>query len=190
MPNPATPAEPHSPENLRLYLDIDGVINVRTDSSDELERLAARTGWPSFTRTQAIVGSETVTLIWAPELIRSLNSLHDQGAELVWLSTWREQAVAFADVVGLPKPLRHIRFKLPLDPDMPILAAKRAALENDFFAFPTRRTTFWIDDELNRPDWREVFEIRAALTTIAPDPELGLLPSDLAAIRGDDTHVK
>lgn len=80
-----------------IFLDIDGVINVIPPRKGNPENLPHLKVWNEWKTVEIL----TYPITYSPELIAHLNRI-SKKAEIVWLTTWREQAVKdFAPVVGL-----------------------------------------------------------------------------------------
>jgi hypothetical protein len=80
-----------------LFLDIDGVINVIPPSKGDPNRHPHLRVWKEWKKVD-ILG---FPITYSPNLIAHLNRL-SKKVEIVWLTTWRDQAVSdFAPVVGL-----------------------------------------------------------------------------------------
>lgn len=160
------------------FLDVDGVLNIDTDApldGTEAVGLVVR-GWP-------------VTIRYRPAVVSRINALHRSGLlEVVWLTTWRQDAVeVLSPAIGLDP------FSVADEPtEGPSLAAhpgnpleltwwKSAAAQVHL----TRRHQpgfIWTDDELDvgRAEVQSWAPGRKLL--LAPDPQLGLTAADLDSI--------
>lgn len=148
---------------VRLYLDVDGVVNA----------WFAGYAWNKDTQKvgHATSRSGTYKIIWAPEMIEALNAM---DIEVVWTTTWREHAAPeIGALVGLAEDARHL---VPVDPDMypfPSIDWKVIAVEQEQATDPS--PFIWIDDEI---DGRHVLRARAlGGLPMSPDPNLGITPA-------------
>lgn len=81
----------------KLFLDIDGVINVLPKSEGNLNKRPHLRVWGEW-KTFVMDG---YMITYSPELITHLNRI-SQKADMVWLTTWNEEASRdFAPAVGL-----------------------------------------------------------------------------------------
>lgn len=146
----------------RLYLDIDGVLNVahlRTACDD----------WDDWQRVP--VGYAPV--VTSPVMLASLFALPVD--EIVWATTWESDADRlFAAALGITRGLRH----LPLADGW-----KGQAIVDDLRHRPVDRFV-WIDDaEADQPnrDWITA-RVAASGLTVRPHPGQGVTREHLAAI--------
>lgn len=81
----------------KLFLDIDGVINVIPPSKCDPNRYPHLKVWDRW-KSVEILG---YPITYSPDLIDNLNRI-SKKVEIIWLTTWRHQAAKdFAPVVGL-----------------------------------------------------------------------------------------
>lgn len=164
----------------RLFLDIDGVIN------------APHPPWPStttFTVTDNQGAGYVVNypIIVAPAMIAEIDQLRaDHDVELTILSTWLENPAIVADLASALGGLRSARLLAIPRPKISGWRSptwKRDALIRDLRQDPPP-AYIWIDDEeVNKHGEfvRQASDLPALM--IGPDPEHGLTPGALAAMR-------
>jgi len=112
----------------RLYLDVDGVINAQMPY-----------GWGKLAKGKAAGWR----IRWAPRMIDALAAM---DVELVWTTTWRDEAVTeLAPLIGWGG---HGRVLHPLDGDLiwPSIDWKFDAVRADQIGNPS--PYIWLDDEL------------------------------------------
>lgn len=138
-----------------IFLDIDGVINVIPPKRGVPPHLKV---WNEWRKVEIL----SYPINYSPELIGHLNRLSEK-AEIVWLTTWREEAVKdFAPIVGL-KTFRFINPKGLEDP-WGSTASFSGSPENRWWKMngvldhiDTTGTPFvWLDDELRSSTKRYV----------------------------------
>src|SRR5437773_1634515 len=84
---------------VRLLLDVDGVLNAVTDHPGP--------HWDEW-RTERVHESSNplsrgFTIRWAPAACQVLTDLHDDGVEVLWLTTWERSAIEMlGPALGLP----------------------------------------------------------------------------------------
>lgn len=169
----------------RLYLDVDGCINLfgfSTWPSGEVKTGVATLVHDGF--GQVIEAGEwtqvfkpSYTIAWAPELIDELNSL---DVELVWLTTWCQNAVdLIAPMVGLTLSSRVL---LPLSGQVtfPSILWKSEALSQDLYGFSGKH--IWIDDEPTPDDWAASSAL-SGVHRVQPDPNFGIRPHEVEAMK-------
>ncbi len=175
-------------ERARLYLDVDGCINLfgaspwptgRIDSGvatlvhDGFGQVIEAGGWAASSSPQYAIN-------WAPELIAELNQL---DVDLVWLTTWCHNAPdLIAPMVGLTlesRVLEPITGKV----SFPSIFWKCQALSQDLVEFDGKH--IWIDDEPTPDDWAASSSLSGAFR-IQPDPNFGITPEHIKAIK---THL-
>lgn len=168
-------------------LDVDGVVNAAGFRPD--------TGtWPRWRTGQAVAGGLRWPIMWAPPVAEGIRRVHDSGlADVVWLTTWLEDANAsLAPLLGLPR--------LPVLPRPDVAARsphgflgrrsataarwwKLAAAQRALDPQP-RRPFVWTDDDLDLQDdartWAQQRPGPSLL--LAPDTAVGLTPDHLETI--------
>lgn len=96
----------------RLYLDIDGVVNIfprRHGNPNKKPHLRAWKKWKTFIVTEIRDGKEVDFVItWSPDLMAALIAL-SEIYDIYWLTNWHGTAATqFAPNTGLPDfPVRH-----------------------------------------------------------------------------------
>jgi hypothetical protein len=160
------------PSRVRLYLDIDGVLNA----------WHSQLAWPDSTIKNAEVPvdidgySRFVTLEWAADLIDALAKL---DVELVWATTWTTEAPTVA--AGAFGFGQGQRFLTPGNGRLsfPSIAWKEQAVMADQLANPS--SFIWVDDELTERHVERVtgiFGERALV--VCSDHGTGLAPLQIA----------
>lgn len=147
----------------RLYLDIDGVLNVGSLRS-------ATPDWKDW--QQLAVGPAAVNV--SPSMIAAIVAL--PVGEIVWATTWEEDADRLlAAAAGMLRGLRHVRL---------LEQWKREAIIDDLRDRPVRRFV-WIDDEEAHPDNVAKVESATGATGfgITPHPARGLTRRHVESIR-------
>lgn len=157
------------------FLDIDGVINAFGDG--EQRRLA----YPDslWRAGRARTGFANHRINWSVRVVVFIRAVHESGkVEIVWHTTWVDDANKVADLVGLPH--------LPHTPRLPeqldwwkVPAVRQAMLDG--------REVIWTDDEIGIQlsqaqlgRWRQFAPGRTLI--IAPDGEGGLTLPELIRI--------
>lgn len=94
--------------NSAVFLDIDGTLNVR---GCEIGSTLIRRGGEEITRDAGGVFHLDVGLFYnaVRETRDWLNELHSVGVQLIWSTTWNDQADDFAEWFGLPTGLPFLR---------------------------------------------------------------------------------
>jgi hypothetical protein len=122
--------------NVKLFLDVDGVINVFRKPNQN------KTGWPELTQAECM----GYIITWSPLLLQKLESL---GLDLVWTTTWQEEASQFLGPTinfgtGAPwlSPVPGEAFGYPT------IDWKFSAVREHVKANPG--PFIWIDDEMER----------------------------------------
>lgn len=87
----------NTPLGSAVFLDIDGTLNVRQCEAGA-ELLHHETG---------SAGSYSVHAV--REVVDWLCGLHSAGVDLIWSTTWNEQADTYASWFGLPRRLAHVK---------------------------------------------------------------------------------
>lgn len=163
----------------RLFLDVDGVINLY-DRPDGDDTVRVQVFVPSRFEGQP---PREYTVRFSPEIVRALGVLIvDLGLELVFLSTWNEgNAIQLlADKVGLVTPFRVLPPPLPRMSGYP-RRWKVQALVRDLRKSPS--DFVWVDDEIGaqRKEAAKAFPVQSLI--IQPDSKMGLTAEHLADIR-------
>lgn len=155
-------------KNIKLFLDVDGVINAyaRTDASENL--------WGVPYQSNKAAG---YTIVWTPALAAALQHLNLDHA---WLTAWLHRAPEhIAPLIGYGEESEHIPFKRignnTIYGKVQAVRAWRALNPHTPFVH--------IDDEFGwHPAVAEIVVELGGLA-VAPDPEHGITPDDIAAIR-------
>lgn len=173
-----------------LLLDIDGVVN-------SLLKQPPSMGWPKDAWLQADytdADGRVWPLLWASPVVEYLSNLHRQGRlEVRWHTTWQEQAVEFAKIVGLPT-----EWTVAEAPEFQAnwgLFAKEQILKAQptWWKYPAAlrvltdegRPLIWIDDDLfanvNRTHRNGLAQI-GKVCLVSPDGQTGILPKHMRQI--------
>ena len=173
-----------------LLLDIDGVINSLLKEPPSM-------GWPKDQWRKddyTDPNGNRFPLLWATPVVEYLTSLHKQDrVEVRWHTTWQDQAVEFAKIVGLPTEWAiaeapEFKANWPLFAKQQILKHQPA-----WWKYPAalrvltdeRRPLIWIDDDLfgkvNRTHRNGLGQIGKILM-ISPDGQTGLLSKHMRQI--------
>jgi hypothetical protein len=115
---------------------------------------------------------------WAPELLDRIRRVQRAAVEVVWCSTWCNEAELLEDLWGLPRLRRAFDCPPPESFaarwDLKVSAAVRE--------LEAGRRVIWTDNDLPKfGPGRERFEA-AGVLLIAPRPDRGLQPGDMDAI--------
>lgn len=162
---------------VRLLLDVDGVLNAVTDSPGKF--------WSDW-QVDEVYG---FNITWSPSVIAFVQTLHERGVEIHWLTTWGEKANEYlCDVLGLPnfpvagESLDYIEagwWKLPLAQEL---------YERDLVPF------VWIDDDLSYDiptrQWLDTLPHGSSLA-ICPGTIEGIHPRHIEKITAFvETHLR
>src|SRR5882672_976454 len=90
---------PSTPVPCRLLLDVDGVLNAVTDTPGP--------HWDTWRQERVYLTpnktSRGFEIRWAPAVCEFLSTLHDEGVEILWLTTWERSAFEMlGPALGLP----------------------------------------------------------------------------------------
>lgn len=157
---------------VRLYLDVDGVIN---------------TGYPSWPRVaEKRVGNRHGEWLirWSPDLLAELSSL---DVNLVWTTTWTHDAsgpLAEALDFDFGKGKRWLQRQPGEDP-FPSIHWKDRAILRDQGTDPA--PYIWVDDELRAARWAQYEpSVGHKLFTnliVGPNPDMGITPEHIEKMR-------
>jgi hypothetical protein len=124
-------------DKVRLYLDVDGVINAQMPF-----------GWGRLQRQHVVADESTYRIRWAPRMVEALGAL---DLEIVWLTSWRQWGpLSIAPAIGLGADSRVLHPNGDPDAKTPqdnSIYWKIEQLEADQSASPSR--FIWVDDEIN-----------------------------------------
>lgn len=173
-----------------LLLDIDGVINSLLMKPPSM-------GWPMDAWNSVdYVDPDGAQwpLLWSSMVVEYLNALHESGrVEVRWHTTWQDQALGFAKVVGLPEDwaVAHA----------PEFTADQGSFARDqvlkrqptWWKYPAARRVLtdegrpliWIDDDLFDKVtrvYRNGLGQLGKILLICPDGQTGLLPKHMRQI--------
>lgn len=169
-----------------LFLDIDGVINVIPRNRGNINKLPHLRVWDEWKTVEIL----TYPITYSPQLIAHLNRI-SKKVEIVWLTTWREQAIKdFAPVVGLDA-FRHID---PRGSEYPWGSQLSFAGPTDLRWWKLNgvldelnsvgRPFIWIDDDLRSPTKKYVRKLAEEQDV----PNLMFMPYDTMGIERD--HIE
>lgn len=147
----------------RLYLDVDGVLNA----------WQAFRVWGDVERGRATSFNGTWDIIWAPNMVTELNKL---DVELVWATTWRDDSIYIAKLLGLTLPSRVIH---PLNgvTSFPSILWKWEAIKAEQEADPS--PFIWCDDELQA--WHDIESNNKLILSI--NSYTGITPDDIEQMK-------
>ncbi|MFS0885126.1 HAD domain-containing protein [Aeromicrobium sp. 179-A 4D2 NHS] len=156
--------------NVRLYLDVDGVINAWSPFGD------FTSGDDRYRRARA--AGTVVT--YRPVVVDAINTLSRSGVEVLWLTTWKEQ-----DRAELTRALGFEQFRGLTREQENGLWWKTAAILNDFEQRGPA-PFIWADDDLSIFEYDNLTQYlleRDQMVAIAPmcpvEPGLGLSDDEL-----------
>lgn len=114
-------------------------------------------------------------------IIEFVNMIHDDGlADIVWHTTWQQDADLISDAFGLPKfPMLDAPEFESWNHETAQGWWKLAAVQRHLDL--TKAATLWIDDDLNM-GWDGPLNIPHGLHALAPDQWTGLTPKHLKQI--------
>jgi len=164
---------------MRILLDVDGVLNAVTD--------APGPHWDTWrgerVRLTPSPLSRGFMIRWAPAVCEFLTAMHDDGAEILWLTTWERSAFEMlGPALGLPtwRLAGQRNHMAEEDGEWWKLPIARALWEWDHKPF------VWIDDDLGyAPEahaWLQTLPEGSSLA-IAPNWAKGITPDHIAQIR-------
>lgn len=168
-----------------IFLDIDGVVNIVSKRQGNLDKLPHLRVWNKWETIE--VTSYPIT--YSPELVSHLNRISEK-AEIVWLTTWKEEAVNdFAPAVGL-NDFRLIDPTGATDP-WGTAASFKGNPENRWWKLngvlehitSTGAPFVWIDDELRSPMRNYVKQVASSFNV----PNLLFVPYETMGI--DSEHI-
>lgn len=126
-----------------IYLDVDGVLNAVTKKSDALVKA---TGWAQW-ETKPV---NKYPILWAPELIESLNELAGrEDVTFKWLTTWTHDAAkVLSPAIGINGQEWEV-----LDGDLHAWGGSRGWWKLEAIRADVEATDpdqfIWIDDDLS-----------------------------------------
>lgn len=148
-------------KKVRLYLDVDGVIN------------AAMPPWKGPSEGRAVAEGHAYKIRWAPAMVAELAAL---GVDLVWATTWRKDAAfSIAPLIGWGEDARHL--SPPFDLTWPSIDWKAAAVAEDQKGDPS--PFIWADDEIHRGH----VDAHPDALVLSIDPRLGITPTTIQRMR-------
>ena len=170
-----------------LFLDFDGVINFSASAA----AYQAETSALGYLKTTTLVcGDGAFNVRWSGELVRELNAMKRRtGFEWLWLSTWREWAVAEIDpALGTRSdgclPWNTEVGKATTYGEIAEVRSTRKylALLAELLSHP--RPFAWVDDDATGR-WRDedfVGDLDVPRLILAPRTAFGILRPDLDAL--------
>jgi hypothetical protein len=176
-----------------VLLDVDGVLNVLSDSAD---------GWPVLAAGWAVAEGRRYPINWAPDVIDALRRWLDEGVEVQWLTTWGHDANdSLRHLLGLPElPVAGTYRQEPWgapeaagDSHASVAPAAPDPLTGQWWKYDVvqrllrehpGRTLIWVDDELHLEGtrFRRWADEHPSVIPIGPDGRYGLTPDHLAQI--------
>jgi hypothetical protein len=156
---------------------VDGVLNAVTSEPGP--------HWKDWRSDRAFYSAEQrgFAVTWAAEVVAFLHEMHDQGVEVIWLTTWGKDAVEIiAPLLGLPLDWA-VAGEVPqdADPEWWKLPLAKALWEKDGKPF------VWIDDDLiyapEADDWLASLPGDTRYLAIAPNWEEGITPAHVEQVR-------
>ncbi|MBC9703619.1 MAG: hypothetical protein H9W81_01085 [Enterococcus sp.] len=183
----------------RLYLDIDGVVNIfpaKHGNPNKKPHLRAWKNWKTFTVKAFHDGKEREFIItWSPDLMAELIAL-TEIYDIYWLTNWRHTALTqFAPQTGLPE--FPVCDELGIEDGSYLSAVsltghphkrwwKINAIVKDMEENPDLKWV-WIDDSI-RPAIRTYFKSLARLIgfshmLITPFDAIGITPEHIQKLR-------
>lgn len=172
---------------VRLYLDVDNVVIPQPHNEEEANRyrqdaveveVFKQRGWE-------VVGKESGLIWWNKPVIARLAALsHSPDVDVVWLTSWRENApYVLDDLLGI----KSLGF-LPWQHKMADYAQsfKGVAIEEDQQDYPSKFV--WLDDLANI-SWdglpyftREEWDTNETIDTISPSDYLSIVVDKYAGL--------
>lgn len=170
---------------VRLYLDVDGVLNAYyahkkwNEEAGETGRAFSKYDFCGFRTVDDNAEAPSFDMHWSKGLIRALNGL---DVELVWLTTWRQDAF---DSVGPLMGLEHVgRVLHPLSrvTTFPSITWKLDSLLADLEDNPS--PFIWADDEIFDLRGQALYALKTLEEDIphilvSPDSNFGITPADI-----------
>lgn len=178
----------------RLYLDIDGVLNVfpkRHGNPLKRPHLKAWDNWETFHVYEFVDGKDRdFTITWSPDLIAEIAKL-SEVYDIHWLTQWKEVALTkFTPNTGIP--LFPVRTEIGTEDYFPtamMLAGhaknrwwKVNAIVKDMETIPDLKWA-WVDDYIRKPV-RSYFKRLSEITgteslMVTPFDAIGMTPEHL-----------
>lgn len=176
----------------RLYLDIDGVVNVfpaKHGNPNKLPHLKAWSKWETFTAYDE--EGKGYRIIWSPALLEEIKAL-SMIYDIHWLTNWRNLAVTeFTPKTGFPT--FPVRSTIGVDEEYSTITSlaghaekrwwKVNAIVEDMETIPDLKWA-WIDDSIRSPV-RTYFKSLSRITGV---PSLMITPFDAIGITPE--HIK
>lgn len=174
--------------NTRLYLDIDGVLNASYNArkwrqEDDGDQPGYQHAWvyPEHDDFGEHRGKteRKFRMEWNSRLIEALNSL---DVDLYWLTTWRTDALAVGEAMGIDIPGAQVLHPLSGETTFPSINWKYNAIINDQENNPAPFIA--VDDE-----WKFTpFGVAVSLTllgglVLSPDHNFGIEPTHIDEMR-------
>lgn len=156
---------------VRIYLDIDGVLNALNKKFPDT--------WETWDR-KGVMG---YPIAFSPDLISSINDIADrEDVEIVWLTTWQHHAAAvFSPEIGVNGQDWRILYE-----EVPPTFSwwKLIQIQKDLEDNPSSKF-IWIDDDIKHVSpaqkWISTLPETSKLV-ISPDSYYGLTPDDICAM--------
>lgn len=157
-------------ERVRLFLDVDGVINAQLNHFHWGKRASRRGTAQGF------------VIHWSDAMVDVLSSL---DVELIWATTWREHAptdIGLLTGYGLDARVLHPKLDPDAETTFPSIEWKKEAIR----AFLVEEPGPWvqIDDELHygHEEWGRFATDNRGLI-VGPNPLYGISPVNIERIR-------
>lgn len=161
-------------------LDIDGVINASPRHQTHV--------WPeeAWLDASAYGNGRWWKIVAAQPVLRFIRHVHEYSwAQIVWLTTWQDEAQNVAETLGLPR-LRVIRS--PMERDTRYASTNWWKLTAALQEVAVGRPMIWTDDDINAEvtdlfqTYHKYNSITPASLLIAPNGDEGLGPWHLKRI--------
>ena len=176
-----------------VLLDVDGVLNILSDSAD---------GWPVVSAGWAVAEGRRYPITWAPEVVDRLRRSLDEDVEIQWLTTCGHDANTSLRhlldlpelpvagtygqrLSGAPEPAGEAHASVaPAAPDPLTGHWWKYDVVQRLLREQPGRMLIWIDDELH-DEWsrfRMWADEHPSVRPIGPDGRHGLTPEHLEQI--------
>lgn len=143
-----------SATRVRIYLDVDGVLNAQAPSN-----------WGGVSEGYATAEGSKYRMRWAPALLEALSAL---DADIVWTTTWRTDAADSLATLfgGFGQDFRvlHPNLDPHAETTFPSIYWKLAAIAAEQAASPS--PFVWLDDEIDLWEAKDAGELGGLALTI------------------------
>jgi hypothetical protein len=161
---------------VRLYLDVDGVINA----------WYAGSVWVDSPLQEGIAaaGGYNYRIKWSADMVSALSQL---DVDLCWATTWVGAApTTLAPLIGYGMDSRYLR-PLSGKVSFPSIYWKEAAIREEQLRDPS--PFIWIDDEIG---WdQQIIASSLGGLAISPDHQFGITPADIGLMQEYiDTYIE